>query len=150
MKRALEGGRYLALLAVVSTLIASAATFLWGAYKAVLALLKLVSSQGEDPLTAVSMIALMDKFLIAAGLYIFSVGMYELFIGDLTLPGWLSFRSLQGLKSQLGSIIILLMAMIFLERLIGLNDPQALLYYALSVAIVTAALIAFAVYGGKE
>jgi uncharacterized membrane protein YqhA len=140
----------LILLAVGASLVASAVAFLWGVWKTIQVIAKMITSLGEDPLTAVSLIALMDKFLIAVGLYIFAVGMYELFIGELSMPAWLTVHNLHEIKSRLSSIIILLMAIVFLEHMVEWNDPQGTLFFAIAVALVTAALIAFSYFGGKE
>jgi uncharacterized membrane protein YqhA len=150
MARLVERSRYLILLAVGASLIAAAVAFLWGVYKTVLVIVGMISSRADDAMTAVSLIALMDKFLIAVGLYIFAVGMYELFIGDLSLPGWLSVHTLHEVKSRLSSIIILLMAMVFLEHMVEWKDPQGTLFFAIAVAVITAVLIAFSYFGGRE
>jgi uncharacterized membrane protein YqhA len=150
MARLIERSRYLILLAVGASLVASAVAFLWGVWKTIQVIAKMITSLGEDPLTAVSLIALMDKFLIAVGLYIFAVGMYELFIGELSMPAWLTVHNLHEIKSRLSSIIILLMAIVFLEHMVEWNDPQGTLFFAIAVALVTAALIAFSYFGGKE
>jgi uncharacterized membrane protein YqhA len=92
----------------------------------------------------------MDKFLIAVGLYIFAVGLYELFIGNLVLPAWLMVKTLHEVKSRLSSIIILVMAIVFLEHLVEWNDPQATLFYGIAVAVVAGGLIAFSQLGARD
>jgi uncharacterized membrane protein YqhA len=150
MARILEKSRYLILLAVGASLVASAVAFLWGAWKTIQVILEIVTSAGKGAAATVALIELMDKFLIAAGLYIFAVGMYELFIGELEMPAWLKVHNLHEVKSRLSSIIILVMAIVFLEHLVLWQDPQAMLYYGIAVAIVTAALIAFSYFGERE
>ena len=149
MKRVLENGRYMALLGVFSALVASGAAFVWGTYKTIQLIIKLVQSRGDDPLTAVALLELMDKFLIAAGLYIFSVGIYELFVDDLDLPDWLTTHGLHSIKGQLSSIIVLLLAILFLERFIRGQDALSILYMAIAVAAVIGALIAFNYFSAK-
>jgi uncharacterized membrane protein YqhA len=150
MAKILERSRYLVLLAVLSSLVASAAAFLWGVYKTALVLIELVRTGGKEAGMTVSLIELMDKFLIAVGLYIFAVGMYELFLGELKLPAWLIVHDLHDIKSRLSSVIILVMAIIFLERLVAWQDPQGTLYFAIAITLVTAALIAFSWFGEKK
>jgi uncharacterized membrane protein YqhA len=150
MARILEKSRYLVLLAVGASLVASAVAFLWGCWKTIQAIVEIVTTAGKDPAATVSQIALMDKFLIATGLYIFAVGMYELFIGELSMPAWLTVHSLHEVKSRLSSIIILVMAIVFLEHLVEWKDPQGTLYFAIAVAVVTAALIAFSYFGERD
>jgi uncharacterized membrane protein YqhA len=149
IRRILEPARHLVLFAVISSLVASAAAFLWGAWKTALVIIELATTTGKDPLTAVRLIELMDKFLIAAGLYIFAVGIYELFFGDLKLPQWLMVHNLHDIKSRLSSIVVLVMAISFLERLLEWQDPQGTLFFAIGITLVTAALIAFSFFGEK-
>jgi uncharacterized membrane protein YqhA len=150
MKDVLRISRYLVLIAVVSSLAASGAAFLWGAYKTALVILSLVTSTGKDPLAAIALIELMDTFLIAVALFIFSVGLYELFIEELELPSIVAIHSLHDLKAKLSSVIILVLAVTFLKLLAERQDPQGTLFFGIAVAVVTAALIAFSHYGGKD
>jgi uncharacterized membrane protein YqhA len=143
LKRILEGSRYLVLVGVVSSLIASFATFLWGAWKTAYLIKSLLGGAGQDPLTVVKLFELMDKFLIAVGLYIFAVGLYELFVGELDLPGWLEIHDLHDIKSRLSHILLLFMAVTFLEHLVAWQDPLGTLQFAISIALVMGALIAF-------
>jgi uncharacterized membrane protein YqhA len=92
----------------------------------------------------------MDTFLIATALFLFSVGLYELFIEDLSLPSWLVVHDLHDLKQKLGSVIILVLAVIFLEHFAEGKDPLGTLYLGLAVAVVSASLIAFITFGHKE
>ncbi|MBI5214099.1 MAG: YqhA family protein [Nitrospirae bacterium] len=150
MEKILEKSRNLILIAVVSSLAASIAAFLWGAAKTATIILNLVVSYGKDPLAAISLIGLMDTFLIATALLIFAVGMYELFIKDISLPEWLIIRNLHDLKVKLSSVIILVMAVIFLEHLVEWKDPQGTLFYGIAIAVVSASLIAFSHFRGKD
>ncbi len=147
MARILERSRYLVWLAVFASLVAAAAAFLWGVYKTLLVLIELIATGGKDATMAVSFIDLMDKFLIAVGLYIFAVGMHGLFLGELKLPAWLNVHDLHEIKSRLSSIVILVMAILFLEHVFAWQDPQGTLFFAIGIALVTAALIAFSWFG---
>ena len=143
LKKVLEGSRYLVLIGVISSLAASAAAFLWGLLKTGLVIANLVRTGGHDPLTVVMLIELMDKFLIAVGLYIFAVGLYELFIGDLDLPPWLALHDLHDIKTRLSHVILLVLAVTFLQHLVEWTEPLATLQFAISITLVMAALIAF-------
>ena len=66
------------------------------------------------------------------------------------MPAWLTVHSLHEVKSRLSSIIILVMAIVFLEHLVEWKDPQGTLYFAIAVAVVTAALIAFSYFGERD
>lgn len=150
MKRLLEESRHLVLIAVVFSLGASIFAFLLGASKAVAVIVSIVMSLGKDPAAAIALIEVMDIFMIAAALLIFSIGMYELFIGELSLPKWLVIHDIHDLKTKLGSVIILVMAVTFLKHLVRWSDPQGTFFFGLSVAVVTAVLIAFSHFGKKD
>ena len=109
MKKLIEKSKYLVLIAVASSLTASAIAFLWGLLKTLTVIVNLVVSHGKDPLAAINLIELMDIFLIATVLYIFAIGMYELFIDNISLPEWLIIRNLHDLKVKLSSVIVLVM-----------------------------------------
>jgi uncharacterized membrane protein YqhA len=98
----------------------------------------------------VAFIELMDAFLIATGLLIFALGLYELFVHDLTLPEWLTLHNLHDLKARLSSVIVLVMTVAFLEHLVEWQDPQGTLFFGIAVTVVSAALIAFSKLGEKE
>lgn len=150
MEKLLGKSKNLILIAVVSLLVASVVAFLWGAVKTATVILNLVISQGKDPLAAISLIELMDTFLIGTALFIFAVGIYELFIKDINLPEWLVIHNLHDLKAKLGSVIILVMAVTFLKHLVEWNDPRGTLFYGIAVAVVSVSLIAFSHFGGKD
>ncbi|MBW7957684.1 MAG: YqhA family protein [Deltaproteobacteria bacterium] len=152
MDRILSASRYLVIIPVVVMLFASAAAFLWGGYRTVVVLMHLVSTAGtsEEGHAIIELIPIMDTFLIATGLLIFAVGMYELFIGKVQLPAWLIIHDLHDLKAKLGSVIILVMAVAFLENLIHWKNAWETLLFATGIAVVSAVLIAFNYYMGKD
>lgn len=150
MEKILEKSKNLILIAVISLLVASVVTFLWGAVKTITIILNLIITYGKEPLVAISLIELMDTFLIATALFIFAVGMYELFIKDINLPEWLVMHNLHDLKAKLGSVIILVMAVTFLKHLVEWKDPQGTFFYGIAIAVVSASLIAFSHFGKKD
>ena len=143
LKRILEGSRYMVLVGVLSSLAAGLAAFLWGFWKTVHVILELVVSGGQNPLTVVMLIELMDKFLIAVGLYIFAIGLYELFIEELDLPQWLKVHDLHDIKTRLSHVLLLVLAVTFLQHLVEWKDSLPTLHYAIAITLVMAALIAF-------
>ena len=150
MKTVVEKSKYLVLITVVSSLAASIAAFLWGGIKTVKVLINILTSIGTDLTAAIALVELMDTFLIATVLLIFAMGMYELFIGSVSLPEWLIIKNLHDLKVKLSSVIILVMGIIFLEHLVEWKDPQGTLFFGIAVTVVSAALIAFGYFGGKN
>lgn len=150
MKRILESSRYLAIIGVISLLAAALATFAWGTLKTFATVGLIVNSAGGDAGITIALIAIVDSFLIATTLLIFSASLYELFIGKLELPEWMLAHNLYELKAKLSSMIVLVMAVKFLEKFLELKDAEALLKTGLATAAVSAALIAFGVFGKKD
>lgn len=152
MKAFLEKSRFMVLIPVLVSLLASAAAFVWGGYRTFEVLVHMVSTAGtpEAHHAIIELIPLMDAFLIATALLIFALGMYELFIGKLDFPEWLVIHDLHDLKAKLGSVIILVMAVAFLENLIHWKDGLETLLFAGAIALVSAAIIAFSHFMGKD
>lgn len=134
--------RYLALIGVAFTALASACAFVWGAWKTIALVARMV--RGESAGVAIELIRVMDGFLIAAGLLIFALGLYELFIGPLQLPEWLVINDLDSLKSKLATIIVLVMAVAFLENVEHGAPGQEIFFTGAGIALVGAILIFYA------
>jgi len=150
MKRLIEKSKNLFLIAVASSLLASAAGFVWGMIKTLIVIKEFILSYGKDPFGAIALIEVMDIFLLATVLFIFAMGMYELFIESIELPEWLIINNLHDLKVKLSSVIILIMGITFLKHLVEWTDPEGTLFFGIAVAVVSASLIAFGYYGGKD
>jgi len=150
MEGLFEKTKYISIVGVVSLLLASVAAFGWGAVKTANAIVVIVTSYGEDPFIAVSLIKIVDSLLIATALFVFSASMYELFINKLALPKWMLAHDLYELKDKLGGVIILVMVVKFLEKLVEWKDAYESLLFAIAIAVVSAALIALSYFHGKE
>ena len=146
MKELLEKSRFLVLIPVFVSLIAAAAAFVWGGYRTFEVLAHMVATAGtpEAQHAIIELIPVMDTFLI------FALGMYELFIGKLDFPEWLVINDLHDLKAKLGSVIILVMAVVFLENLSHWKDGFETLLFGGAIALVSAALIAFSYFMGHD
>ena len=131
MKFVLEKSRYLALAGVLSLLFAAIAAFVWGTLKTVGTISLVLGSMGRDSAITVEFIEIVDSFLIATALLIFSVSLYEL-------------------KTKLSSIIVLVMGVKFLQKLLEVKDTNDLLRTGLSIALMSAVLIAFGYFGKKD
>jgi uncharacterized membrane protein YqhA len=86
-------------------------------------------------------ISVMDIHLISVILYIFAVGLYELFVGKLQLPEWLKIGSIDQLKSKLASVIVLILAITFTKNLVEWKNPLDTLLFGLAASAVIAVLI---------
>jgi len=150
MKSLIEKTRYLSLIAVLSLLLASLTSFVWGAIKTFNAVTIIFTSVGQNKLISLYLIQLVDYSLIAIALLIFAFSIYELFIDDLDLPEWMVAHNLHDLKARLSSLAILVLALKFVEKVFEGQDPIQTLYLGLAIAAVSAALIAFSYFGSKD
>lgn len=150
MGKFLSSTRYLTLIAVLALVVAALAGYVWGVIKTVDAAILVVSSIGKDPGIIIALVEVVDAFLVATAVLIFAFGLYELFIGKLDLPDWIQIHNLHDLKAKLGGVLVLVMAVKFLEKLAEWKNAQDTLFYALAVALISAVLIAFSVFKEKE
>ncbi len=150
MHRAIEPSRYLIEIAVVFLLIGAAAAFIWGGIKAVSLVTLIITTAGKDPEIGITVIQLVDAFLIATAPLIVAASLHELFIGPLNLPESMVAHTFNELKAKLSNVIILVLGVTFLEHLVDWRDPLGTLYFGLSVAVVSAVLIAFSYFGLKS
>ena len=150
MKYLLEKSKYLALVGVIALLGAAAAAFIWGTLKTVDTISLVLSSMGRDKAITVELIEIVDSFLVATAVLIFATSLYELFIDKLDLPEWMLAHDLYELKTKLSSMIVLVMAVKFLEKLLDVKDANALLQIGIATALMSAVLIAFGYFGKKD
>lgn len=150
MKLILERSKYLALVGVIALLLAAVAAFAWGTLKTVDTVSLVISSLGRDKAITVELIEIVDSFLIATALLIFSVSLYELFIDKLNLPEWMLAHDLHELKTKLSSMVVLVMAVKFLEKLLDVKDAASLLQIGAAITLMSAVLIAFGYFGKKD
>lgn len=150
MKYILERSRYLTLIGVFSLLVASIAAFAWGTIKTVSTTLLVIQTLGADSSIIIELIEIIDIFLISTTILIFAASLYELFIDKLDLPEWMLAHNLYELKGKLSSMIVLVMAVKFLQKFVDAKDPAELLQRGIAVGIVSAVLIAFGYFGKKD
>jgi uncharacterized membrane protein YqhA len=143
LSKLLEKSRYLAVIGVLALLVAALASFIWGLFQTWYALVLIFESRGTNTGITVALIEIVDSFLIATTLLIFSVNLYELFIADVDVPEWMASHDLYDLKTKLSSMVILVMAVKFVEKLVDVKDYGDLLQFGASVTLVSGMLIAF-------
>lgn len=146
----LRSSRYVAAVGVLSLLFASCAAFIWSLGKAISAIALIVASYDQDAYVAIALMQVVDSVLLAGVLFISAVSLYALFIGELDLPSGIVAHDLYELKGKLSSVMVLVMALKFLEHLMEWKAPGDTLLFALAIAVVSGALIALAYLGGKE
>lgn len=150
MKTIVERSRYLALIGIIPLLIAAAAAFAWGMLQTVQVTILVFTSLGMDKAITLGFIKIIDIFLIATALLMFTVSLYKLFIGEINAPEWMLASNLYELKGKLSSMVVLVMAVKFLELFMQGPDATELVLRGLAVTLVSAMLIAFGYFGKKN
>ncbi|HSQ70545.1 MAG TPA: YqhA family protein [Steroidobacteraceae bacterium] len=148
IKALLNHARYIVIVAVAGSLLASLALIVYGGIEAVVLVVDAiraatVSAKGAKML-ALSFIEVVDLFLLWTVFLIIALGLYELFISsDLKLPGWLVIRTLDDLKNKLVGVVIVVLAVLFLGNVVTWDGERDLLGFGTAVALVIAALTWF-------
>ena len=131
-------------LASVSLVALGAVAAVWGLARTVdFVRILLNDEQWKEGKTLAPLLQTLDIFLVAAVLFVVGFGLWELFVGDLDLPDWLSINSLTELKASAGDLIVLVVAIKYVERYATGGPSLDLLYEALAVAVLGFMLIAF-------
>jgi uncharacterized membrane protein YqhA len=145
LRRALASSRYLVLIAVIGAFIASVALMLYETIVVAEAVVGVIREGSTSPKAgkalAVGVIEAIDVFLIAIVAYIICLGLYALFIDDtLPVPRWLEIHDLDDLKNHLVSIVIAVLAVLFLREAVARAGEFDLLGLGVALAIMIAAL----------
>jgi len=151
MKTIIEKSKYLSLLAVITLLLTFALSLFWGIAQAVKAWGIIILSMGQSADVILSILKLIDAFLVAIVLYLLAASIYELFVSKVELPSKLVARSLTELKSKLSSMIVLVLAVhsvevIFDEGITGLEK----VWQVVAISLIAMVLIAFSYFGASR
>ena len=145
LQRILSGSRYLVIIAVFATFVASVSILIYGGIT-VLSLIYEMFASGhftpdEAKHFAVEFIEMIDLFLLGTILYIIALGLYELFIDEkLFIPSRLVITSLDDLKGKLIMVVIVLLAVTFLGEVVSWNGSTTILALGISIGLVLFAL----------
>ena len=141
VRRSLAASRYLIVLAVIGTLLSSAALLLYGTLVVIDLVVETMRewsvSADRAKNLSIEFIELVDFFLLGTVLYLVGIGLYELFIDpDLPTPDWLHVESLDDLKSKLIAVIVVLLEVTFLGAAVSWKGGHDILYFGLAIAAV--------------
>jgi uncharacterized membrane protein YqhA len=144
----LASSRYLVLIAIGATFLGAIALMIFEAAVVVTALVEIAGSPEFTPKSAkriaVGLIEAVDVFLIAIAMYMMSLSLYALFVDEkLPLPGWLKVNDLEDLKANLVSIVIAVLAVLFLRQAVAWEGGADILALGVALALVIASLTFF-------
>jgi uncharacterized membrane protein YqhA len=145
IKTLLKGSRFLVLAAVLGSLGGAAALLAYGFAETIVAIVDVVtkgelSSKGAKNLM-LAFIEIFDLFLLGTVLLIMALYLYELVIDDeIKLPEKLEINSFEDLKTNLVTVVIVVMAVTFLGHVVSWDGEKDLLRFGLPVMLVIVAL----------
>ncbi len=144
-RRAIGRTRYIVAIAVAGTFLSALSLLVYEALVVYWILVDVVREGIVLPKAAkalaVALIEAVDVFLIAIALYVISLGLYTLFIDDrVVLPKWLAIENLEDLKRNLVSLVIAVLAVLFLREAVAWDGGRDILALGGALALVIAAL----------
>jgi uncharacterized membrane protein YqhA len=150
LKKLLERGGLVVIVPVITLFISAILFGLYGTYLAVETGVKFFTDPEYREVTTLVLkfFAVIDVFLLSMVLYIFALGLYELFVGNLDVPEALSIASVDELKTKLASVVILFVAIAYVKVLVNWTNPVDTLLFGAATGILIAVLIQY--YKAKE
>jgi uncharacterized membrane protein YqhA len=145
LRRALAASRYLIIIAVIGTFLASIGILIYDGITIVSIIIDAFihgafSDVGAKHV-AVDAIELIDLFLLGTVLYIVALGLYVLFIDNtLPVPHWLEIANLDDLKDILLRVIAVLLAVAFLGYVVNWDGSTTILALGVAVGLVLFAI----------
>jgi uncharacterized membrane protein YqhA len=142
--------RFVVLVAVAAVLLVAATHFVLGAVLALLSVWDSIQALGSGQLAStdltVKVLEVVSFMLKAVVFYLIGVGFYSLFIAPLNLPVALGVETLNDLETKIVSVIVVIMAVTFLEHFILWEQPNDILIFGGTMAVVVVALVLFQFY----
>lgn len=142
MQLLLERLRYVVAAASLLLALTTVATLAWAFALTFDFIHQLVDGGWRSKSLVASLLEVIDLVLIATVQIIIALGLWELFVGRLAVPEWARVKSLTELKASLSEVIVLVIAIKFVEKLV--QTPRALdvLYFAGGISLVGLMLVA--------
>jgi len=136
--------RFFIVVDVIGLFAAFIALMLSSVYATFAVIVQAVSGEVAQKELVAKLVQQADTALLATVLYVIALGLYSLFVDDtIPMPAWLQIRTLGDLKELLASVVIVVIAVVFLGFALTWDGTSELLILGLSCAAVIAALAAF-------
>jgi uncharacterized membrane protein YqhA len=139
--------RFIVLIGVAAVLLVAVSLFVLGAVLAAVTVWQAFQSvlTGEIGATnlTVQFLEIVSVLLKAVVFYLVGIGFYSLFIAPLNLPATLGVETLNDLESKVVSVVVVIMAVTFLEHFILWQNAPEMLQFGVAMALVTVALVLF-------
>lgn len=149
MRLVFERLRFLIVIAVCGLALTTAVTLLWASGRAVDLVVVLAHGAWRQDSAVISLLEVVDLFLVATVQLIVALGLFELFVADLQLPDWLTVHNLGDLKRPIIQVLVVVVVIKFVERML-LTGALETLYVGTATAVVTVALAVFIRLGERS
>jgi uncharacterized membrane protein YqhA len=143
MKWLIEKSRYIPIVSVFGMIAGAIASTYLGAVKTVKVLYSAFTNIEEAEPTLYLLFEALDCFLIATALIVIAFAIYDLFIGELEVPDWMTVKDLTELKAKFTFVIVPVMAVKFVQKILKYDNALDVLYYGTAIASVAMALTVF-------
>jgi uncharacterized membrane protein YqhA len=150
LKQLLQRGGLVVIIPVITLFLGAILSGLYGAFMALDTVVKFFTNPEyrETTTLILKFFAFIDVFLLSMVLYIFSLGLYELFVGKLNVPEALRIESVDELKAKLASVIVLFVAIAYVKELVYWQNAVDTLLFGVATGILLMVLIQY--YKVKE
>jgi uncharacterized membrane protein YqhA len=147
----LTRARYLIVIPILGLAIAATFFFIFGGIGLIRLLIELVlaavglTHEGaalEGDIVIVEVVEFVHTFLLGTVLYITALGLYQLFIGNIRILGWLKVESTEELETNLIGVTVVVLAVNFMGEVFA-NRTADVLNYGAGIALPIAALGVF-------
>jgi len=148
LRRVLAASRYMMVVPIIGTFLGALALMVYEMMALAMNFNDILRSGAVSAkavkIFAVGIVEAVDVFLIAIAVYIISIGLYSLFIDDsLPMPKWLEAHNLDDLKANLVSVVIAVLAVLFLREVVAWEGTSDIASFGVALALVVAALTFF-------
>lgn len=145
--------RYVVLLAVIAVLLVALSLFLLGTILAFRGIWEawatLFHGRIEATNLTVEFLEIVSVMLKAVFFYLIGVGLYSLFIAPLNIATSLGVETLNDLETKVISVVVVILAVSFLEEFISGKQALEILQYGGALAVAVAALVLFQFYNHR-
>ncbi|MDQ1252815.1 MAG: hypothetical protein QG646_1947 [Euryarchaeota archaeon] len=135
----IAGIRFFVLIPIIGLAVAAFILFIEGGIELVHLLLEMfaeTASTGTKSSIIVGIVEVVHLFLVGIVLFLTSLGLYQLFINVLPLPGWLKMNNIEELELNLVGITVVVLAVNYLSVIFGEQEINIAAYgvgYALPI-----------------
>jgi uncharacterized membrane protein YqhA len=151
--RMIGRSRVIVLFAVIAVLLAAFSLFLIGTVQAVTSVWGAWSRVFDERLgftgLTVQFLEIVSTMLKAVVFYLIGVGLYSLFIAPLNVAVSLGVETLHDLESKVINVVIVILAVTFLEHFILWKAPLETLQFGAALALTVSALVLFQLYSHR-